>query len=98
MSNTYTFTIENTHHHTVGNRSQVIYSVDWILTATDGTNSAELQGSTAAPFDQTADFVDIDQLTDGIIVEWIINNTAVDTLEIHYKNLDTQLKLLKESE
>jgi hypothetical protein len=74
----------------------VVFSIDWILTATDGDYSAQLPGSTAVSFDRADEFVPIDQLTDSMITEWIVNNTAADTLEIHYKNLDAQLKLLKE--
>jgi hypothetical protein len=98
MPTTYSFQQQRLHQHTVQGRTSVVYSVDWTLTGTDGINSAGLQGSTAVPFDQAAEFVNIDQLTDSRVVEWIIANTAADTLEIHHKNLDAQLKLLKEAE
>jgi hypothetical protein len=76
----------------------VVYSVDWTLTARDGNYSAGLPGSTAVAFDRSAEFVPIDQLTEDKIAEWIVNNTAADTLEIYHENLDAQLKLLKEAE
>ena len=33
-----------------------------------------------------------------MIAEWIVNNTAADTMETHHKNLDAQLKLLREQD
>jgi hypothetical protein len=98
MTTTYSFTRQRLHQHRVQGQESVVYSIDWTLTATDGEYSAGLPGSTAVPFDQDAEFVPIDQLTDSKITEWIVNNTAADTLEIHHKNLDAQLKLLKEAE
>ena len=98
MTTTYTFSSQRLYQHRVQGQESVVYSVDWTLTATDGTHSAGLPGSTAVGFDESAEFVPIDQLTDGKITEWIVDNTAADTLEIYHKNLDAQLKLLKEAE
>ena len=98
MTTTYSFTRQQLHQHRVQGQESVVYSVDWILTARDGEYSAGLPGSTAVAFDSSVEFVPIDQLTEGNILEWIVDNTAADTLEIHYKNLDAQLKLLKEAE
>jgi hypothetical protein len=98
MTTTYSFTRQQLHQHRVQEQEAVVYSIDWTLTATDGEYSAGLPGSTAVPFDRDAEFVPIDQLTDGKITEWIVDNTAADTLEIYHKNLDAQLKLLKDAE
>lgn len=75
---------------------QVVYSVDWILTGQNATgHSVELIGSTAVAFDPTAQFVNLDQLTDAEIAQWIIANTAADTMLTHYGNLDNQLSLVE---
>jgi hypothetical protein len=94
MSNTYTFISQVLHQHNTSEQESVVYSIDWVLTATDGNKTVQLTGSTAVPFVESADFIDIDHLTDAVIEKWIVDNTAADTLEIHYKNLDTQLALM----
>lgn len=94
MSNTYTFTKQKLHYHTVGNFDQVVYSIDWILTGQNNNNSAQLTGSTAIPFNDKKLLIDLTQLNDTVIEQWIIDNTDNSTLQIHYLNLDTQLALM----
>jgi hypothetical protein len=91
MANTYTFTLRQKHHHTVDNQLGVVYSVDWTLTANNGAGkTATLLGSTAVSY-STNNFIELEELADAEVIQWILDNTPQDTLETHYSNLDNQL-------
>lgn len=92
MSNNYIYTIQKKHTHTIDNTGGVVYSVDWTLTATNDTGkTATLAGSTAIPYNATTEFILFDELEDVQLIDWIVANTAQDTLDIHYSNLNNQL-------
>ena len=91
MTNTYTFTLRQKHYHTVSNQDGVVYSVDWTLTADNGAGkTATLPGTTAVSY-TPGGFIELEELTDAEVIQWILDNTPQDSLEIHYSNLDNQL-------
>jgi hypothetical protein len=93
MTNTYTWQIVELHTQSIDNGPQdVVYIVDWTLTATSPNNqTATLPGSIGIPYDSTATFTPYTDLKPEQIISWIESTIAEDTLDIHKKNLDNQI-------
>ena len=51
--------------------TDVVYIVNWLCTATDGTNEARRGGKTEVPTPAGGTFTPFDQLTEAEVVGWV---------------------------
>jgi hypothetical protein len=55
----------------VGSETDVVFTVHWQCTGTDGTYTASVYSTCAIPTPDPADFVPYDQLTQDMVLGWI---------------------------
>jgi hypothetical protein len=85
---TYTTTI--TQMYTVPNPTGYVVIVNFNVSGTDGTYTAEIGGSIQfTPEQSEAGFVPYDQLTQDEVIGWI--NTATNNQENYYANVQGQI-------
>jgi len=74
MANTYTWKITNLQAFASSNgQPNVVSNVDWICFATDGTNTAQMNGSQAIIYNSGNNFISFNQLTESEIIGWVKN-------------------------
>ena len=54
--------------------TDVVYDVEWTLTATEGSDMVTLSGSTSIAPPSTSNFTPFNSLTNDIVKGWIINS------------------------
>ena len=54
--------------------TDVVYDVEWTLTATEGSDMVTLNGSTSIAPPSTSNFTPFNSLTNDIVKGWIINS------------------------
>ena len=54
--------------------TDVVYEVEWTLTATEGSDMVTLSGSTSIAPPSTSNFTPFNSLTNDIVKGWIINS------------------------
>jgi len=85
---TYTTTI--TAMYTVPNPTGYVVTVNFIVSGTDGTYTANIDGNIQfQPEQDQPDFVPYDQLTQDEVIGWI--NTATNNQENYYANVQGQI-------
>jgi hypothetical protein len=85
---TYTTTI--TQMYTVPNPTGYVVTVNFNVSGTDGTYTAEIDGQIQfTPEQNQPDFVPYDQLTQDEVIGWI--NTATNNQENYYANVQGQI-------
>jgi hypothetical protein len=85
---TYTTTI--TQMYTVPNPTGYVVTVNFNVSGTDGTYTAEINGNIEfTPEQSEAGFVPYDQLTQEEVIGWI--NTATNNQENYYANVQGQI-------
>ena len=85
---TYTTTI--TQMFTVPNPTGYVVTVNFIVSGTDGTYTAEIFGSIQfTPEQGESGFIPYDQLTQDEVIGWI--NTATNNQENYYANVQGQI-------
>jgi hypothetical protein len=85
---TYTTTV--TAMYTVPNPTGYVVTVNFIVSGTDGTYTAEIGGNIQfTPEQNQPDFVPYDQLTQNEVMGWI--NTATNNQENYYANVQGQI-------
>jgi DNA polymerase III delta subunit len=73
MTTTYTWSIPKNglKVQTVDGQENTVTHVNFTLTATDGTNTVDLQNSVKVPLDTAAEFVPFANLTEAKVIEWV---------------------------
>jgi len=72
MTTTITWTVSQMDcYPQVGNETDVVFTVHWQCTGTDGTYTAQVYSTCAIPTPEPADFVPYDQLTQDMVLGWI---------------------------
>jgi hypothetical protein len=76
MTITYTWTIPKNglKVQTVDGQENTVTRVGFTVTATDGTNTVDLQSSVKVPLDPNAEFVPFANLTEAKVVDWVKAN------------------------
>ena len=88
MATTYATII--TTMYTVPNPTGYVVTVNFIVSGTDGTYTANIDGSIQfTPEQNQPDFVPYDQLTQDEVMGWI--NTATNNQENYYANVQGQI-------
>jgi hypothetical protein len=69
---TWTWTINSMQQWPSGNNSGYVVNVYWLLTGTDGTHIASIQGATQYPVTEaTSGFTPYAQLTQDTVIGWV---------------------------
>ena len=85
-----TFTTTITQMYTVPNPTGYVVTVNFNVSGTDGTYTANIDGNISfQPEQGEAGFVPYDQLTQAEVIGWI--NTATNNLENYYANIQGQI-------
>jgi len=93
MSNTYTWTVTNLigYPQQVG-KTDVITTVFYTVTATDGTHTASIQSIQQTPLDPLVPFIPYPDLTNEIVIGWVQDDLGPDGVAGIYANLDAQIE------
>ena len=95
MSNTYTWTITNlqclpTHE----GKSNVVCSVGFSVSATDGVNTASVPNTLMMSYDENQNFIEYEGLTSDTVLGWVRNALGADGISSTQANLDEILSKL----
>jgi hypothetical protein len=94
MITTYTWNIPKNglKVKTVDGQENTVTSVIFTVSATDGTNTVDLNNEVNVPLDASAELVPFAQLTEAKVLEWVKNNLGNKKVEMFEKMLNTQLE------
>ena len=89
MSNTYTTTINSL--YTVDTPEQgFVVTVNFTVSGTDGTHTAEIQGNIQFQPESESNFIPYTSLTNDIVIGWI--NEETNNQVNYYNNIDGQIE------
>lgn len=73
----YSYKITNTYCYAAPyeNMENMVFSVQWIYTGTDGTYSSNINGCTTIPFNPDIEYTPFDDLTEQQVISWVEQNT-----------------------
>ena len=72
MANTYTWTVTSmANYPTYQSLTDVVFSVNYNVTGTDGTNTATLSRSQLVTYDPGETFIPYANLTNDIVIGWV---------------------------
>ena len=70
--NTWTWTIQSMQQWPSGTNAGYVVNINWLLTGTDGTQTASIEGNTQySVTDATPDFTPYAQLTQDTVIVWV---------------------------
>ena len=75
-------------------KTNVVSTVHWRVSATDGTNTAEVYGAQPLTFDAKNAFVSYADLTKNTVVDWVKDAMGIDAVAALQETLDKQLEVL----
>jgi hypothetical protein len=93
MATTYTWVIPKNglRVQTVDGQENTVTHVNFTVTATDGTNTVELQNLVKVPLDANAEFVPFANLTEAKVITWVKDNLG-NKVTAFEKMLNAQLE------
>jgi hypothetical protein len=93
MTTTYTWAIPKNglKVQSVNGQENTVTNVNFTVTATDGTNTVDLQNSVNVPLDSSAEFVPFASLTEAKVIDWVKSNLG-DKVSTFEKILNTKLE------
>jgi hypothetical protein len=71
--------------------TDVVFTVHWTLTGTDGTYSGNVYGSQAVPVDPTAPFTPYADLTETQVIGWVQSAMGAEQVASYEANVATQI-------
>ena len=73
MATTYTWSVPKNglKVQSVNGQENTVTRVGFTVTATDGTNTVDLQSSVKVPLDPNAEFVPLANLTEAKVIDWV---------------------------
>lgn len=90
--NTYTWKIEQLDCIPFAEgQLNVVSNIHWRINGTDGTNTAEIYGFQALPFDAKNPFIDYSELTQGVVLTWAQETMGASAVTRLQESLDKQL-------
>ena len=90
MANTYTTVINQM--YTITNPDGFVVNVNFTVSGTDGTNTANIGGSCQYTFTDGQVVIPYNQLTEEIVIGWI--NESTNKQENYYAYVDGQINLV----
>ena len=95
MSNTYTWTIMHLQClPTLEGKSNVVCSVGFSVSATDGVNTASVPNTLMMSYDENQNFIEYESLTSDTVLGWVRNALGVDGISSTEAKLDEILSKL----
>jgi DNA polymerase III delta subunit len=94
MATTYTWAIPKNglKVQSVNGQENTVTSVNFTVTATDGTNTVDLQSSVKVPLDPNAEFVPFASLTEAKVIDWVKAQLDDKKVEMFEKMLNARLE------
>jgi hypothetical protein len=84
MSATFTYTVTGLRTTTVGDNTNVVKQVDWIITGEEAGQKFELPQTTQLPDPDGQPFIPLNQLTEAEVIVWIeANDERIDSIKAH---------------
>lgn len=75
MATTYTWqVVQMDAYPQIDGETDVVFTVHWTASGTDGTYSGSAYGSVGVPVDSISDFTPYDQLTESQVLGWVWAN------------------------
>jgi hypothetical protein len=72
--------------------TDIIKTIHWRYTGTDGTYSADVYGSMGLEDPEAGSFIEFDDLTEETVIGWLEANLEVETLQTNINNnIDSQI-------
>lgn len=75
--------------------SNVVYSVNWDLTGTDGAYSAHAYGVTNVPAPTSDSFTPYDQLTEAQVLGWVFEALGTEQKAAYEQSIAGQIERMK---
>jgi hypothetical protein len=75
----------------MGDLDNVIKTVDWTLTASDGNQSVNAQGTTEFGETDPIQFVPFTELTKDMMIEWVLSGISAEELQSVKEYLEKQI-------
>ena len=69
----------------------VVFSVNWSCSGTDGTFSGNYNGGTGIPLATSTPYIPYDQLTNDIVIGWVQSALGEDGVKTVYTDIDAQI-------
>ena len=92
----YTWKINSLDCHTnLDGKTNVVYTIHWSLIGEEDTNTASVYSSASVEVPEGSAFVEYDDLTQDIVVEWLENSIGSETITAHKENIANQIDLQK---
>lgn len=90
MAITYTWTVDSMSVLQTPDPDYVV-TVQWTCAGTDGTNTADIGGSSQFTSDQEGDFVAYADLTEAIVLEWVSTELGENGVSNTEANVEGQI-------
>jgi len=95
VSNTYTWDIAQLQcYPSHGEKANVVVAIHWVLTGTDGVNSASRQGASGVSFDSDAQFTPYENLTKDELISWVETSLGEEGVQEIKDGVDSDLAQL----
>lgn len=92
MANTYTWTINSMVSYPQSDgMTDVVVTINWTCTGTDGTYNGALAGVTNVALDPNAAYVPYADLTEAQVIGWVENTLGVDGIASVQAVIDNQI-------
>jgi len=95
MANTYTWDISQLQSYpSYSGQTNVVVAIHWILTGTDGVNTATRQGAAGVEYISTSQFKPYESLTKDEIIAWAQASLGEEGVQEAIDGIDSDLKQL----
>ena len=95
MATTYTWSITSMQQWPSGTNAGYVVNVNWLLTGTDGTQTANIGGNTQYPVtDAQAGFEPYASLTEATVIGWVQTSLGAQGIANYEANVQGQLNSL----
>lgn len=99
MSNSYQWLVKKmTAQVKDGSFENVVNSVEWECSATDGINTTSVSGTQSIEFNGGSNFTPVDNLTEQIVIGWVKDALKEQTISFIQSQLDALLQEIKSPE
>ena len=71
--------------------TDVVFTVHWTLTGTDGTYAGSVYGSSGVSVDPDAPFIPYDQLTEAQVIDWVQEALGEEQVASYEANVAQQI-------
>jgi hypothetical protein len=92
----WTWTIQSMQQIPSGNNAGHVVNVNWLLTGTDGSQTASTQGTTQLPvISPNSGFIPYSQLTQDVVIKWVKDFLGVTGVAIYLSTVQDQINKLE---